>query len=101
MGLHLCSRHGAQSGPHCCLHVQEAVLGSTENSPNVVQFKRDLLGDGEIVLEYRGCASCAALCDVNEGETLILESDSILDSWPPTCHICVDAWLEKNGSGPN
>jgi hypothetical protein len=93
MGRHLCAKHGAQSGPHCCEHVWEAI--AAENQLPVVRFDVDPLGDSRMVLKYLGCSTCADLCNVAEGTVLVLDSGqhAVLDSWPPTCNVCVDAWL--------
>lgn len=93
MGRHLCPKHGAQGGPHCCKHVWDAIEADTHLQ--VIRFRVDVLGDGRMVLKYLGCKDCADICDVEEGVLLVLDSGqhAVLDGWPPTCHVCVNEWL--------
>ena len=101
MGIIQCAKHDRQFGPHTCKHLRQAVYSySLLNHARVdlptTRFRVDCLGNAELLLTYIVCESCAVLCEVKEGEVVQLErfdEDHVLATWPPTCAVCVEEWL--------
>jgi len=104
VGKVLCSRHGVTGGPCICDHVNDAVNSSSsgksvENNLATVRFEVDALGDGAIVLTYLTCTSCAALCQIQEGDVVTfehLDQFPVMNGWAPTCYECIDEWTSRS-----